>query len=316
MRLAQDKEQTVEKLQQALLDWLAEAGNARSTLAGAVVVLDKIRLKAPIKRSDIFTTGGQLIGGRGVALRDTLSHYGEERNLLADGVTTRSTLKFERLAEAMGWGKELADWTEDEREIAVQRLTQPIRKKIDDYFLRQQIHLEIDRSESPSIWIEQLFREAKERSQGRVEQHLVGAKLERRMPQQDVAAHAAFAADVQTQRAGDFVVGDIVFHVTAVPALPVIEKCHDNLRKNLHPVLVIPRDKIERAKGIASASATPDLERRISFVAIEDFIATNIIELAGAEGASFVDVLQSILTLYNERILQSETDKSLRIDLG
>lgn len=38
--------------------------------------------------------------------------------------------------------------------------------------------------------------------------------------------------------------------------------------------------------------------------------------LAGAEGASFVEVLQSILELYNERILQSETDKSLRIDLG
>jgi hypothetical protein len=78
--------------------------------------------------------------------------------------------------------------------------------------------------------------------------------------------------------------------------------------------LVIPRDTIERAKGLASAK--PNLERRISFVAIEDFIAANIIELAGVEGSSFIVVLESILALYNERILQSETDKSLRIDLG
>ncbi len=314
MMLTQDKVQVVEKLGQTVSSWLKEAGTARSTLAGAIVVLHAIRMRAPIERKDIFTTGGQLVGGRGVALRVTLAQYGEERNFLADGVTTRSTLKFERFAEALNWGKDLAHWTEEEREIAIGQLASQIIEQIDAYFLRRQMRLKIDQNESPIAWIEQLLSEAKERSHGRVEQHLVGAKLQRRMPQKQVSTHAAFAADVQTQRAGDFVVGEIVFHVTAVPTLPVIEKCQDNLRKNLYPVLIIPRDMIERAKGLASA--TSKLDRQISFVAIEDFIATNIIEIAGVEGNSFLAVLKSMLEIYNERILQSETDKSLRIDLG
>lgn len=312
--LTQEKEQIVERLNQDFSAWLKEAGTARSTLAGAIVVLDVMRTKAPIEKSDIFTSGGQLVGGRGSGLRDTLSRYGEDRVFLADGVTTRSTLKFERLAEALDWGKALTDWSDAEREEAISQVMAQALRAIDTYFLRQQMRLKINQSESPITWIEQLFAEAKDRSQGRVEQHLVGAKLQRRMPQQNITAHAAFAADVQTQRSGDFVIGDIVFHVTASPAPPVIEKCQDNLRKNLYPVLVIPRDMIERAKGLASA--TPHLDRRISFVAIEDFIAANIIELAGVEGVSFVEILESILELYNERILQSETDKSLRIDLG
>ena len=155
--------------------------------------------------------------------------------------------------------------------------------------------------------------ESKERSQGRVEQHLVGAKLETRLPYQDITEHPAFAADVQTGRTGDFVIGKIVFHVTAAPAPAVIEKCQDNLRVNLKPVLVVPRDRIERAKGLAGHYE--GLEKRISFVAIEDFIATNIIELSGESDASFVDTFNAILDNYNRRIEQSETDRSLRIEL-
>lgn len=312
--LTPEKKVVVAELKDRFSEWLVRAGSARSTLAGAVVVLDAIRYKAPIVKDDIFTDGGQLVGGRGTALRDTLAHYGENRVLLADGVTTRSTRKFEDLAEALDWGNAFAEWSDAQREEAIKQLVGLVLAQINAYFLRKQIALKIDRRESPFSWIEHLFREAKERSQGRVEQHLVGAKLQRRMSDQAISAHAANAADVQTQRTGDFVIGDIVFHVTAAPALPVIEKCLDNLRQNLHPILVIPRDTIERAKGLASAK--PDVERRISFVAIEDFLATNIIEIAGAEGKPFVEIFESILALYNERIIQSETDKSLRIDLG
>lgn len=314
MELTAEKDEVIAQLKDRFLEWLAKAGSARSTLAGAVVVLDAMRIKAPITKDDIFTQGGQLVGGRGVALRETLSRYGEDRVFLADGVTTRSTRKFEDLAEVFSWGQIFSEWRDTERAEAVNRFVALVFAEVDAYFLRKQIDLKIDRRESPVSWIEQLLSEARERSQGRVEQHLVGAKLQRRMPQKNVPAHPAFAADVQTQRTGDFVIGDMVFHVTAVPAQPVVEKCHDNLRQNLHPILVIPRDSIERAKGLASG--TPDLERRISFVAIEDFIATNIIELAGVEEKPFVEIFESILMLYNERIIQSETDKSLRIDLG
>lgn len=298
----------------AVIEWLKDAGRARSTLAGAVVVIDTLRTVGVFKREDVFTVNGQLIGGRGTALKKTLERYGETRVLLADGVTTRSTYKFEELAEAIYWGQPISGWADTAREEAAIRLASLILAEIDAHFLRQQMTLKVDQRESPVTWIEQLLDSAKDRSQGRVEQHLIGAKLERRLPHQGIGTHPAFAADFQTHRAGDFVIGEIVFHVTAAPAQAVIEKCRENLRRNLKPILVIPRDKIERAKGMAQDDVGS--ERRISFVAIEDFLATNIIELAGAESSSFFEVLESIIDLYNERILQSETDKSLRIELG
>lgn len=312
--LTMEQELTLERVVQSVTDWLVQEGDARSTLAGAVVVLDLLRTHAPFVRGDIFTNSGQLVGARGKALRSLLARYGEERLLLKDGVTTRSTFKFEKLAEAVEWGEPFEGWSDTARGEATTRLVEVVLDEINAHFSREQMRLKLDQNESPVVWIEDLLEVAKERSLGRVEQHLVGAKLERRLPDKDVKGYAAFAADVQTERSGDFTIDKIIFHVTAAPAMFVIEKCEENLRHGLLPVLVIPRKMIERAKGLASA--TEGLERRISFVAIEDFVASNIIELAGAEDKPFFEILESIIEIYNERIVQSETDKSLRIELG
>jgi hypothetical protein len=156
---------------------------------------------------------------------------------------------------------------------------------------------------------------ARERSQGRVEQHLIWSKLKTLYPDRVEAEHAAFAGDVQTGRAGDIIVGDIVFHVTAAPATPVIEKCVHNLQAGKHPVLVVPRLLLERAKTIAETCA-PQVHRRITCLAIEDFLASNILELAGGDGRRFFDVLQQLVEQYNEVIMRTETDASLRIEVA
>jgi len=313
MALTEQQKQTVDILRSRIREWIDEEGRARSTLAGAVVVVDALRQKAPITHEDVFTPGGQLSGGRGSSLRDTLMRYGEDRVLLADGVTTRSTSKFERLAEALSWGKDLSGWSEEDRDEASKMLAEPILAEIDNYFRRQHLSVAPDRSESPTAWIELILEQSRSKSQGRVEQHLIGAKLECRFPEADISAHAAFAADVQTERPGDFALGKIVFHVTAAPAPPVINKCKDNLRRGLQPVLVVPRDSLDRAKGLAAFEE--GLDRRITFVAIEDFLASNILELSGESGRDFIDVLKSIIEIYNRRIEETETDVSLRIEI-
>ncbi|MFO7633117.1 MAG: DUF4928 family protein, partial [Caldilinea sp.] len=114
--------------------------------------------------------------------------------------------------------------------------------------------------------------------------------------------------------AGDIVVGDIVFHVTAAPATPVIEKCGHNLQAGKHPVLVVPRQALERAKTIAETYA-PQSHRRITFLAIEEFLASNILELASGDGHRFFGVLQQILEHYNDAVTRYETDASLRIEV-
>lgn len=313
MSLTSSQRQEAERLREVVAQWLQEEGLARSTLAGAVVVVDTIRIKAPFTPADVFTLNGQLVGGRGPSLVEILERYGEERRLLADGVTTRSTRKFQRLAEGLEWGVTLEDWSDAARQEAVSIIAEPALIEIDKFFQRQHMKLKLDLGESSVIWIEQLMETAKDRSQGRVEQHLIGAKLKTRLPNHDVTGHAAFAGDVQTARSGDFVIGNIVYHVTAAPAIAVIRKCVDNLRQNLAPVLVVPRDKVDIARGLAQSEE--GAERRISVLSIEDFVASNIIELASEYGATFGDVLQSILDIYNELIESSETDGSLRIEL-
>lgn len=337
--LPESKLEIISRLLNMVNDWLAASGkarstptgtvvtrstkrrnrrpakNARSTLAGAIVTLDTIRIAAPFSKTDLFTDGGQLVNGRGLSLKATLQRYGEEREYLADGVTTRSTLKFERLAEAINWGGDFADWTAAEREVAAVLLVAPVKAAIDRWFEQQHMTIRPDRQNSPLAWIEELLEKSKDRSQGRVEQHLVWSKLKVRFPELVDADHAAFAGDMQTGRYGDIAVGDVVFHVTAAPALPVIDKCGRNLQAGQHPILVVPRYMLERAKGIAQVH-TPPLHKRITFVAIEDFLATNIVELAGGESRRFIDVLKSILDEYNDAITTSETDKSLRIEIN
>ena len=301
-----------ESLRDKVAQWLNEEGSARSTLAGAVVIIDKLRTIAPLSSTDIFTSNGQIIGGRGAALKETLANYGLAP-FLKDGVTTRSTRKFERLAESLEWGAPITNWPIQARQEAVEIIIKPVLEEVGFFFQRQHLKLKLDRQESPSIWVEELFQVARDRSQGRIEQHLVGAKLQRRLPGQTVTEQAAFAGDVQTGRTGDFVIGENVFHVTAAPTPAVIAKCQENLRQGLHPILVTPKNTIERAKGMASSEEP--LDRRISFVALEDFLTLNIIELASETGESFIEVLKAILSIYNKRITGAESDQSLRIEV-
>lgn len=302
----------IDSLRNAIVRWLQQEGTARSTLAGAIVVLDKLRDYAPLSNKDIFTSGGQLVGGRGEALRNTLARNGETRVFLADGVTTRSTEKFRRLAEAIDYGKALAPFPDARRESAVIQLVEPVLHEISNWFERQHMTITCDRGESPVTWVEQILESSHSKSGGRVEQHLVGAKLELRFPGQRVDVHAAFAADVQTQRSGDFVVGDTVYHVTASPAPPVVRKSADNLSLGLHPVLLVPRNTVERARGLANYEG---IDKKVSIFAIEDFVGQNLMEVADSKSETYFEVLRAIVDIYNRRIEEAETDASLRINL-
>jgi len=50
------------------------------------------------------------------------------------------------------------------------------------------------------------------------------------------------------------------------------------------------------------------IEKYLSVIAIEDFIAFNIIEMATGDQARFLEILQEIINIYNERLEEVETD--------
>ena len=171
---------------------------------------------------------------------------------------------------------------------------------------------DVDRRQAPASWISLIIENAKQRSSGIVEQHLVGAKLERRFKEIEIPNHPAHAGDRQTARAGDFSISNLVYHVTASPSRNVIQKCAENIKAGLHPILLIPDEQENKAKILAQDEG---IDKELTILSIECYIASNIIELAMEENKDFFSILKEIVQIYNKRLLEVETDLSLQIQV-
>ena len=191
-------------------------------------------------------------------------------------------------------------------------LVEKLAEKARAWLRRRSLKLALDRKHSPSTWIRVILEGAKGRSGGVVEQHLVGAKLEKRFAGIPIPNYPAHAADAQTERPGDFAVQNIVYHVTSTPGRSVIQKCAANLKQGQHPILLVPQDQEYRASALADDEGVGE---QISIISIENFLALNIIELSTGEGVEFFHVLQDIVAIYNRRLQEVETDLSLQIDV-
>ena len=77
-------------------------------------------------------------------------------------------------------------------------------------------------------------------------------------------------------------------------------------------MLVVPRDQVTKARHLAEDRGIPN---EITTIAIEDYLASNIIELSNGDQSAFVATLQRIIMAYNRRLEEVETDMSLRIEI-
>jgi hypothetical protein len=170
-----------------------------------------------------------------------------------------------------------------------------------------------DRQESPAAWIDSLLVAAELRSFGAVERHLVGATLQQRHPGIVVPNNPGRAADAQTGRSGDFPLKEVSYHVTATDGKEATERCKRNIEVGVHPVLLVPRRYLEKARVRTEIAG---IEHRVSILAIEDFITQNIIEMSTNQQQDFFSTLKAIVDEYNRRLEEVETDMSLKIELS
>jgi hypothetical protein len=299
----------------ALLDeWLkscAKNGNpSRNTVAVGIVVLDQLRRNCPIEEAQTRSEGGEIRGSR-ATLPKTLEIYGIE-NYLKEVTTRAGHQQGQRLFERLEYGRILSALAPEVRDGYLLEAIDVLIEHAKAWLNRQQLRFNCDRQLAPKTWIRNILEEAKGRSGGKVEQHLVGAKLERRHPKLKIANNPGHAGDAQTGRSGDFLVGKTVYHVTTSPSLAVIEKCEANLRSNLHPVLLVPCAEKLRATHLAELKG---IYERVTIAGIEDFIALNIIEMSDGDHVQFAEELTAILRAYNRRFDEVETDLSLKINL-
>jgi len=284
---------------------------SRNTVAIGIVVLDHLRRSCPVSRDEVISQGGEVSGARS-GLGAILESYDIPSSYLKEVTTRQGHQDGQRLFEQFEWGEMLIEMPEDEREELLLELVADLRSLADEWLKRQNLKLEIDRRQAPTAWVNIIVENAKGRSGGVVEQQLVGAKLARRFKGMDIPNHPAHAGDRQTERAGDFAISQIVYHVTSAPSRDVLQKCIKNVRAGLYPILLIPREQENKARILAQDEG---VDKEVTIISIEDFVALNIIELATEESKDFFSVLKEIVEIYNKRLSEVETDLSLRIEV-
>ncbi len=80
----------------------------------------------------------------------------------------------------------------------------------------------------------------------------------------------------------------------------------------MYPILLIPREQENKARILAQDEG---IDRELTIISIEAFVALNIIELATEESKDFFSILKEIVAIYNKRLLEVATDLSLRIEV-
>lgn len=284
---------------------------SRNTVAMGVVVFDHLKKNSPVSRDDVISQGGEVSGARS-GLGKILESHGIPSGYLKEITTRQGHQDGQRLFEMFEWGNKFAKLTAKERDVLLLELIDVLRNLANDWLKRQNLKLDLDRRQAPATWVNVIVENAKGRSGGIVEQQLVGAKLARRFQSVDIPNHPAHAADRQTERMGDFKISNLVYHVTAAPSRNVLQKCADNLKVGLHPILLIPREQENKVRVLAQDEG---IDQQLTIISIESFIALNIIEMATDENKDFFSVLKEIVEIYNARLSAVETDLSLQIEV-
>ncbi len=284
---------------------------SRNTVAMGIVVLDHLRRACPVSRGEVISQGGEVSGARS-GLGKILESYGIPGSYLKEITTRQAHQDGQKLLEQLAWGKKLAKLSDGERKELLLGLVEDLRNIANDWLKRQNLKLDIDRRQAPATWVNIIVENAKGRSGGVVEQQLVGAKLTRRFRGISVPNYPAHAGDKQTERVGDFAISKLVYHVTAAPSRNVLQKCAENLKVGLYPILLTPREQENKARILAQDEG---IDRELTVISIEDFVALNIIEVATEENKDFFSVLKEIVAIYNKRLAEVETDLSLQIEV-
>lgn len=292
----------------------ANNGPANGSIATALVVLNRLTEEYNIDFSNHVAKGGmQIKGASGVAVATILKSFGEERPFAKEGgrtnrggpseikslLTMLKTLHLEKVTEA-------------KRNKILRAMQSFLVDRVKDFHNRQKIKITFNPADSTWHIVHTILQTAhSEGKAGYVAQHLVGAKLELRFPRIIVSNESGSTGDIQTQRPGDFLIGHTAFHVTVAPMPAVFEKCKHNLSQGYKPFLLVPDNKLIGARQFAEQISG----QQIGAESIESFVSQNIDELSNFDKVELSNSFKNLIEIYNRRVDEVETDKSLMIEL-
>jgi len=307
---------------EAAKNWYEEQrsqnGSMNTNVMNAGLIVSRMMAEGiPIDDARLYSDGkSQVRGLSGSTISKILEQHGETRIFTREGGrTSRGTIN---LAAAF---RDVLNSVQLQENVTVN--TAPISYQLEefftrcvrlDYFDKQRITVEIDHTKPVSSVISDILKAAAERSDkptGAVLQHLIGAKLQLRFPDITIGNDRANAADMHTDREGDFQVGTTAFHVTTAPMEKLISRCVENKRAGYRPIILTLESKVLAARQMAD---NVGMSEQISVQAAENFVGNNIEEIAVFDGDKIREGLARLIRTYNERINRIEVDKSLMID--
>ncbi len=296
----------------------AKSGSINTNVMNAGLIVSRMMADGmPITDERLYSEGkSQVRGLSGPTISKILEQNGETRLFTREGGRTSRGTIFLAAAfrDVLNNTYALVSEPIDEKMTSNQLeafFTQCVRL---DYFDKQRITVELDYSKPVSSVVSDILKAAAERSDkptGAVLQHLIGAKLQLRFPDVKIGNDRANAADLHTDREGDFQVGTTAFHVTTAPMEKLISRCAENKRAGYRPVILTLESKVIAARQMAD---NVGMSEQIAVQAAETFIGNNIEEIAIYDGDKIREGLARLIRTYNSRINAIEIDKSLMID--
>lgn len=292
----------------------SSGGPARGTIGAALVVLERLKTDFNLDLTAQRAGGeGQIRGVSGAAVAQILRKFGESRRFLGEGGRTNRGAAGEigAMLEAIS-PLGLEHSSNVERVEVLTALQQFLIVKVRDYHNRQRLRIVYDPTKSTWYLVHDLLNKASESSkEAPVAQHLVGAKLQQRFPTTPVENHSHSTADEQTNRPGDFTMGDAVFHVTITPNVGHYSKCKENLEDGKKVWLLVPDRQLAGARQNAENTAPG----QIAVESIESFVSQNVEEQSEFIREDTAAKASRLLELYNSRVDAVELDKSVMIDI-
>jgi hypothetical protein len=286
----------------------------KGTISGSLVVLESLKKEYDLLLDSHTAKGGaQIRGASGSAVQKILVSFGENRQFTTEGGRTNRGLRgdISTLLETLR-PLNLDRLSDDERNEILKQMQVILVEKVRDFHKRGKIRLVFSSQKTTHQVVTEILQIAKsEGTWGPVAQHLVGAKLQLRFPDNLVSNRSYSTADQSHSMPGDFYVGNTAVHVTVSPSLSHYQRIDENLAHGLLVYLLVPDLVLLGARQ----NVREDIRERVSVVSIESFVSQNIDEMAAFSESARCREIARLLKEYNRRCTEVEMDQSLLIEV-
>jgi len=200
---------------------------------------------------------------------------------------------------AMSGGGIIMGRTKEERVALVLEAVEVVREEVMKVLGQNPVSLPSNIFERSGKFVVELLAAVENRSQGRVEQALVGAKLQLRFPNASIPSNPGFAADKQTGREADFQIDDIRVIVSVTPKPQHFASAKALCDENKEVYLVVSEVALSSAKKRMQQDG---YEGDVTVLSVADYVASNMKEIARDLKINAHEMCMRLVAEYNRRI--------------